>query len=117
MVGPTAQYWQNMLKPKTQVPYYPLCSTHYTDNPTYTPDLLIATYDAFGSGCGSLYNETTVPWIMDLSDFPHACNGGEQLLQQPVLVAMGLALDRLLELQRPAGRSAPADVSWSPVRP
>ena len=70
VVGPTAQYWQNMLKPKTQPPYYPLCSTYYTNNPTHTPDLLIATYDAFGPGCGSLYNETTVPWIMDLSDLP-----------------------------------------------
>ncbi len=64
VVGPTAQYWQNILSTPSNG-QYSLCSTGGT-----TPNLLIATYDAFSPGCGSLYNETTAPWIMDLYGIP-----------------------------------------------
>ena len=64
VIGPTAQYWQNMLTPQSS---YSLCSSSTGGT---TPNLLVATYDAFGPGCGSLYNETTVPWIMDVSGIP-----------------------------------------------
>ncbi|HZP61994.1 MAG TPA: TonB-dependent receptor [Terriglobales bacterium] len=62
LVGPTAAYWQNILPVQSS---YALCSTGGT-----TSNLLMATYDAFGQDCGSLYNETTVPYIMDLSGIP-----------------------------------------------
>ncbi|MFZ1139811.1 MAG: carboxypeptidase-like regulatory domain-containing protein [Candidatus Sulfotelmatobacter sp.] len=62
VIGKTAQYWQNMLTPQSS---YSLCSSGGT-----TPNLLVATYDAFGPGCGSLYNETTAPYIMDLYGIP-----------------------------------------------
>jgi hypothetical protein len=62
VIGLTAQYWQNMLPVQSS---YNLCSTGGT-----TPNLLVATYDAFSPGCGSLYNETTAPWIMDLYSIP-----------------------------------------------
>jgi hypothetical protein len=61
-IGPTAQYWQDVLSPQAA---YTLCSTGGT-----TPNLLVATYDVFGPGCGSLYNETTAPYLMDVAGIP-----------------------------------------------
>lgn len=57
-IGPTAQYWQNMLNPQSS---YSLCSTGGS-----TTSLLQAVYDVFSPGCGSLYNETTAPFLIDL---------------------------------------------------
>jgi hypothetical protein len=62
VIGPTAQYWQNMLNPKAN---YTLCSTGGT-----TASLLAATYDVFGPGCGSLYNETSGLYLLDVAGFP-----------------------------------------------
>jgi hypothetical protein len=59
-VGPTAQYWQNMLTPNPAG--YPLiCSTGAT-----TPSLLTAVFDLFGPGCGNLYNESSGLYYMDV---------------------------------------------------
>lgn len=61
-VGPTAQYWQNILTPQAS---YTLCSTGAT-----TPSLLTAVYDLFGPGCGNLYNETSALYLLDVAGFP-----------------------------------------------
>ncbi len=61
-IGPTAQYWQNMLTSQSS---YTLCSTGGTTN-----SLLVATYDLFGPGCGNLYNETSAVFLMDVYGFP-----------------------------------------------
>lgn len=62
LIGPTAAYWQNMLKAN---PSYTLCSTGAT-----TANLLTAVYDAFGAGCGSRYNETSGLYNIDLGYLP-----------------------------------------------
>jgi hypothetical protein len=62
-IGPTAQYWQNMLT--AQSSGYTLCSTGAT-----TPNLLTAVYDVFGPVCGNLYNETFALFLMDVYGFP-----------------------------------------------
>ena len=62
LIGPTAQYWQNMMKSN---PSYTLCSNGAT-----TPNLLTAIYDAFGPGCGSLHNETSGLYDIDLGYLP-----------------------------------------------
>jgi hypothetical protein len=61
-IGPTGQYWQNMLMPQSS---YILCSTGAS-----TTDLLQAVYDVFGPGCGDLYNETFALYLIDTLDFP-----------------------------------------------
>jgi hypothetical protein len=66
-IGPTAQYWQNMLQ--TQTGGYPLCSTGFN---TTTPSLLTAVYDVFGPVCGNLYNETSALYLMDVVGLPTA---------------------------------------------
>jgi hypothetical protein len=58
-IGPTAQYWQNILTPQSAG--YTLCSTGAT-----TPSLLTAVYDLFGPGCGNLYNETSALYALDV---------------------------------------------------
>lgn len=61
-VGPTAQYWTDMMTPQASYPY--------CDNPdglTSTPDLLSAMYDIFNC---TLYNETTGLFNVDLFGFP-----------------------------------------------
>lgn len=62
-VGPTAAYWQNMLQ--AQNSYTLACSTGAT-----TTNLLEAVYDIFGPGCGSLYNETTGNFLIDVVGLP-----------------------------------------------
>src|ERR1700733_7065493 len=61
-IGPTAQYWLDMLTPQSS---YTLCSTGAT-----TSSLLVATYDVFGPGCGNLYNETSALYLLDVYGFP-----------------------------------------------
>lgn len=61
-LGPTAQYWQDMLK---NTGNYMLCSTG-----AMTTNMLQAVYDAFGPGCGSLYNETSGLYDIDLGFLP-----------------------------------------------
>jgi hypothetical protein len=68
-VGPTAQYWQNMLAPKSS--YSLVCSTGAS-----TTNLLEAVYDVFGPGCGSLYNETTGNFLIDVLGLPTYLNTG-----------------------------------------
>ncbi len=63
-IGPTGQYWTNMLAPQSS---YTLCS-----NGNSTTDLLQAVYDVFGPGCGSLYNETSGLFLIDAFGFPAA---------------------------------------------
>ena len=63
-IGPTAQYWQNMLAPQSS--YTLSCAT---GTPS-TTNLLEAVYDVFGPGCGSQYNETTGNFLMDVSGLP-----------------------------------------------
>ncbi len=63
-IGPTAQYWQNMLKPQSS---YTLCSTGNS-----TPSLMAAVYDVFGPGCYDLYNETSAIYDIDTAAFPAA---------------------------------------------
>jgi len=58
MIGPTAQYWLDMVKP--QATY-----TLYTTGGT-TTDPLVATYDMFK---GKLYNETSALYHMDLARY------------------------------------------------
>jgi hypothetical protein len=65
VIGPTTQYWQDMLTPNSSG--YTLCSS---STGATTPSLLIATYDLFGPGCGNLYNETSALYLMDLYGFP-----------------------------------------------
>jgi len=62
-VGKTAQYWQNMLAPQSS--YTLSCSTGAS-----TTNLLEAVYDVFGPGCGSLYNETTGNFLIDVAGSP-----------------------------------------------
>lgn len=66
-IGPTAQYWINMLQPQSS---YTLCSTGATTN-----SLLVAIYDLAGPGCGSLYNETLIPYLLDVG-FPTTAKTG-----------------------------------------
>jgi hypothetical protein len=61
-IGNTAQYWQNILSPKSA---YKMCSTGAT-----TPNLLLAVYDNAGPGCGSLYNETSENFDFDVLGTP-----------------------------------------------
>jgi len=62
VIGPTAKYWQDMLKSN---PSYTMCSNGAT-----TSNQLAAVYDAFGPGCGSLYNETSGLYDIDLGYLP-----------------------------------------------
>ena len=62
MVGSTAAYWQNMLAPHSS--YSSVC---LTGNPTTQ---LGAVFDIFGPGCGSLYNETTGNFLIDVVGLP-----------------------------------------------
>ena len=57
LIGPTAQYWQDMLTPSASGSYR-LCSGGTT------PDMLTAVYDEFGPNC-NLYNETSALWAVD----------------------------------------------------
>lgn len=63
-IGPTAAYWQDLMAPQAS---YTLCSTGGT-----TTDLNQAVYDVFGPGCGSLYNETSGLYLLDVAGFPTA---------------------------------------------
>lgn len=65
-IGPTGQYWKDMLATQPSG-NYTLCSTGAT-----TTDLLQAVYDVFGPGCGDLYNETFALYLMDVYGFPTA---------------------------------------------
>jgi hypothetical protein len=67
-VGPTAQYWQNMMQPSTSG--YPLCSTGF--NAT-TANMLEAIYDVFDC---NLYNETSAIYLIDTAGLPVTPNGG-----------------------------------------
>lgn len=68
-VGPTAQYWQNMLAPQSS---YTLACT--AGHPT-TTNQLQAVYDVF-SGCGNLYNETSSIFDIDVAGSPASPIGG-----------------------------------------
>ena len=68
-VGPTAAYWQNMLAPQNS--YTLACSSGAS-----TTNLLEAVYDTFGPGCGSLYNETTGNFLIDVAGIPSFLNTG-----------------------------------------
>jgi len=72
MVGPTASYWGNLLKPGGG--YYELCSDAVTDDP------LQAAYDLFS--CFST-NETTALFILDYFDIPGAMNTGSNTFFNP----------------------------------
>ncbi|ABF39630.1 Cna B-type protein [Candidatus Koribacter versatilis Ellin345] len=61
-IGPTAAYWQNMMK---NTGSYAYCSQDGS-----TANMLQAIYDAFGPGCGSLYNETSGLYNIDLGYLP-----------------------------------------------
>ncbi len=61
LIGPTAQYWEDMLTPQSS---YPLCSTGAS-----TASLLEAVYDVFGPNC-NLYNETSGLYDIDVAGFP-----------------------------------------------
>jgi hypothetical protein len=65
-LGPTAQYWQDMFVPQSS---YALCAPA-TNGPTTTTSMLQAIYNVFGPGCGSLYNETSASYLMDLYGLP-----------------------------------------------
>lgn len=67
-VGPTAQYWTNMMAPSSSG-NYSLCSTGAS-----TPNMLEAVYDVFAN-C-SLYNETSAIYLIDVYGFPVTPNGG-----------------------------------------
>lgn len=67
-LGSTAQYWQNMFTPQAS---YTLCSTGAS-----TTNFLQSVYDVFGPGCGSLYNETTGIFLMDVYGLPATPVGG-----------------------------------------
>jgi len=68
-VGSTAQYWQNMLAPQSS--YTLACSSGAS-----TTNVLEAVYDIFGPGCGSLYNETTGNFLIDVYGLPSYLNTG-----------------------------------------
>ncbi|MDE3181545.1 MAG: carboxypeptidase regulatory-like domain-containing protein [Acidobacteriota bacterium] len=61
LIGPTAQYWTDMLTPQAS---YPLCSSNGA-----TTSLLVATYDQFGPKC-NLYNETSAIYNIDVNANP-----------------------------------------------
>lgn len=61
LIGPTAQYWTDMLTPQAS---YPLCSANAT-----TPSMLVAVYDQFGPSC-NLYDETSAIYNIDLFGNP-----------------------------------------------
>jgi hypothetical protein len=61
LIGPTAQYWTDMLQAQSS---YPLCSNGGTTN-----NLLVAVYDLFGPSC-DLYNETSALYSIDLFGSP-----------------------------------------------
>jgi hypothetical protein len=67
-IGPTAQYWQNMMGPTSGT--YTLCS-----NGNSTTNMLEAIYDLYGPNC-LLYNETFALFLMDVGGFPVTPNGG-----------------------------------------
>lgn len=69
-LGPTAAYWQNMIAP---LPSYTLACT--SGSPS-TTNVLEAVYDIFGPGCGSLYNETTGNFLIDVAGLPNYLNTG-----------------------------------------
>jgi carboxypeptidase family protein len=62
-IGPTAQYWQNLLA--AQSSYTLSCSSGAS-----TANLLEAVYDQFGPGCGALYNETSGNFSFDVNGAP-----------------------------------------------
>lgn len=62
-LGPTSKYWQNMVQPQSS--YTLACSSGAS-----TTNLLEAVYDIFGPGCGSLYNETTGNFLIDVVGLP-----------------------------------------------
>jgi hypothetical protein len=63
LIGPTAQYWTDMLQP-SQSGSYPLACSPAGGS---TTNLLEAVYDVFeGSSCGGQYNETTGNFLIDL---------------------------------------------------
>lgn len=64
MLGNTLQYWQNMLVAQSS---YGFCSKNGS-----TTDMLVSLFDLFGPGCGSLYNETSASFLLDVYGFPTA---------------------------------------------
>ena len=66
-IGPTAQYWLDMLAPQSS---YTLCSNGGTTN-----SLLVAVYDVFGPSC-NLYNETSALYDIDVLGFPTTPKAG-----------------------------------------
>jgi len=67
-IGPTAQYWQNMMQASSSG-NYTLCS-----NGASTTNMLEAIYDVFGPGC-ELYNETFALFLIDTAGFPVTPSG------------------------------------------
>ncbi|HEX3103320.1 MAG TPA: carboxypeptidase-like regulatory domain-containing protein [Terriglobales bacterium] len=68
LVGPTSQYWLDMMASQSS---YATCTAGATSN------LLYAVYDTFGGGvpqgapnCGSLYNETSGNYLIDVYGIP-----------------------------------------------
>jgi hypothetical protein len=68
LVGPTSQYWLDMMASQSS---YSTCTGGTTSN------LLYAVYDTFGGGvpsgapnCGSLYNETSGNYLIDVYGIP-----------------------------------------------
>jgi hypothetical protein len=78
LVGPTAQYWTDMLSAQ---PNYYTCSGYTSPGEPagsgQTQSLLVATYDVFTSGaCGGLYNETFPLYLIDVAGFPAVPKSG-----------------------------------------
>ena len=69
LIGPTGQYWQDMLAPQSS--YTLACSTG-----KQTTSLLAAVYDIFGPGCRNLYNETSGNDFIDQYGLPSFFNTG-----------------------------------------
>ncbi|MHB8541079.1 MAG: outer membrane beta-barrel protein [Candidatus Acidiferrales bacterium] len=67
MVGPAAQYWQNMIQPLQPGDQYSIGSCTGTGGPTGTTSALQAAYDLF---CGGSTNETTPLFVLDYFGIP-----------------------------------------------
>jgi Carboxypeptidase regulatory-like domain len=74
-IGPTAQYWQDMIQSQSS---YTLACAGGT-----TSDVLVAMYDVFGPGCGNLYNETSALYKIDRHGIPAAPATGPQSFYNP----------------------------------
>ena len=72
-IGPTAQYWTNMLQPLVAGGAYSIGSCVSSSSVTSTTSPLQAAYDLF---CGGSTNETTPLFVLDYFGIPDANNSG-----------------------------------------